>query len=333
MSADILREIEKSRFRQIYLFYGSDLTVSDEVIEQLKQKLLVPGLEMFDYDNFTAQDLGRSEGLSIPMLIQRINQPPVGAPRRLIVVRHLEQMNMKTLQEFIPALKAVPDSTTLVLVCSYDPNRHRELQRLFKENGLDKFLISVSGAPADRLVAQLQRWARAKGLELDQSAAALLIEIAGEDPNILKTEIEKFATALQSADRTGKPCRVNLDDIRNYASSTRIFELRDYVQQCLERNPALALATLRRLEDLGEEPKKIIGWLASALIDVLSVKLGLRSPASLWRCPRTAPQWWKVAELDFALQRLFKIDLSILQGHREVFSLLDIWTVTCCQRR
>lgn len=332
MLTKILKEIEFSRFRPVYLFYGSDLTVSDDVIARLKQKLLVPGLEMFDYDTINATEIGRSEGLSIPILVQRIKQPPVGALRRLVVVRHLEQMNAKLLSEFCQALNTVPDSTTVVVVCSYDQSRSRDFRRVFKETGVDHWLIPVPVARDDYLLLQVQNWAREKGLKIDRQASTMLVEIAGEDPLMLKGEIEKFATALKPWADPGN-CLVTVDVIRKYASSTRVFELRDYVRQCLERNVAAALSTLHRLELLGEEPKKIIGWLTHGLLDVLAVKLGVRSAGTLWRCPKTVLKWWEVEELDYALHRLFKIDVGILRGHREVFALLDIWTIICCRRR
>jgi DNA polymerase-3 subunit delta len=335
MSAEVLKEIESSRFRPVYLFYGPDLTISDEVIERLKQQLLVAGLESFDYDALSAGELGKSEGLSIPMLIQRIKQPPVAAVRRLIVVRHLEQLSGKLLIEFCQALANVPDTTSVVVVCGYDPARNRDLRRVFKDTGLEKWLISVSVARADYLITRVQRWAQEQGLEVDPKTASLLIEIAGDNPVMLKSEIDKFATALQTDARqkTRTPRRLTEELIRQYASSTRVFELRDYVTQCLERNATAALATLRRLELLGEEPKKIIGWLVPALLDLLAYKMGTLPADRRWRVPKTAPRLWQVAELDRALHRLFNIDVGILRGDREAFARLDIWTVSCCRRK
>ncbi|MGC8798136.1 MAG: DNA polymerase III subunit delta [candidate division WOR-3 bacterium] len=331
MSAAILKEIDASRFRPVYLFFGADLTVSDEVIERLKQKLLVPGLESFDYDHFSAAEIGKSEKLSIPLFVQRLRQPPVGAVRRLVVVRHLEQLSGKILSEFASALASVPDTTSVVVVCNADPGRTRDLRRLFRDAGLERWLIAVPGAHNAQLITEVQRWAKAQGLDIDPPTASLLIEIAGEDPVMLKSELEKLATALP-AGSGNEHYRLTPDLIRQYASSTRVFELRDYVSQCLERNATAALATLRRLELLGEEPKKIIGWLVPALLDLLAVKLGNRSASSLWRCPGTALRRWQVGELDSALHRLFRIDVSILRGNREIYALLDIWTLSCCRR-
>lgn len=330
MPAGVLGEIKQGRVRPVYIFLGADLTASDEVIDELKKRLLVPGLEVFDYESVNAGELGRSEGLSLPMFLQRLHQPPVAARRRLVVVRHLELLGVKLLEELGSGLKAVPDFVTVVLVGSGESTKVRELQRVLKEVGLAQWVIAAEGARADALLMQLERWARGLGLELDREAGMMLVEMVGEDPVLLKGEIEKLKTVLNPTGEAGSRVKVTVDCIREYASSTRVFELRDYVWQCLDRRPAAALSTLRRLEALGEEPKKIIGWLAPALIDLLAVKRGEMPPARLWRCSRSAPHKWQLEEIDRAVEELFLVDLGLLLGNREVFAMLDLWTVRCC---
>ncbi len=333
MPAEVLGEIRQGRVRPVYIFLGADLTVSDEAIDELKKRLLAPGLEVFDYESVNAGELGRSEGLSLPMFFQRLHQPPVAARRRLAVVRHLELLGSRLLEEFCTGLKAVPDFVTVVVIGSGEQSKIRELHRMFREAGLAQWVISTEGAHADSLLMEVERWARGAGLELGREAIMMLIEIAGEDPVLLKGELEKLKTALSPAGESENRVKVTVDCIRQYASSTRVFELRDYVWQCLDRRTAEALSTLRRLEVLGEEPKKIIGWLAPALLDLLAVKRGEMAPARLWRCSRNAPLKWQIEEIDRALEELFRVDLGLLLGNREVFAMLDLWTVRCCGGR
>ncbi len=333
MPAGVLDEIRQGRVRPVYIFLGADLTASDEVIEELKKMLLAPGLEVFDYESVNAGELGRSEGLALPVFLQRLHQPPVAARRRLVVVRHLELLGSRLLEEFCTGLKAVPDFVTVVVIGSGEQSKVRELQRMFREAGLAQWVIAAEGAHADALLIQVERWARGLGLELEREADMMLVEIAGEDPVLLKGELEKLKTALNPAGESGSRVKVTVDCIRQYVSSTRVFELRDYVWQCLDRRPAEALSTLRRLEALGEEPKKIIGWLAPALLDLLAVKRGEMAPTRLWRCSRNAPHKWQLEEIDRALEELFRVDLGLLLGNREVFAMLDLWTVRCCGSR
>uniref|UniRef100_A0A7C1NE19 DNA-directed DNA polymerase n=1 Tax=candidate division WOR-3 bacterium TaxID=2052148 RepID=A0A7C1NE19_UNCW3 len=333
MPAGVLDEIRQGRVRPVYIFLGADLTVSDEVVAELKKRLLAPGLEAFDYDSVNAGELGRSEGMSLPMFLQRLNQPPLAARRRLVVIRHLELLGNRLLEEFCAGLKAVPDFVTVVVVGSGEQSKIRELRRMFSEAGLTQWVIAAEGAHADSLLTQVECWAKGLGLELEREASMMLIEIAGEDPVMLKGEIEKLKTALNPAGESGSRVKVTVDCVRQYASSTRVFELRDYVWQCLDRRPAEALSTLRRLEALGEEPKKIIGWLAPALLDLLAVKRGEMAPVRLWRCSRNAPHKWQLEEIDRALEELFRVDLGLLLGNREVFAMLDLWTVRCCGAR
>ncbi len=322
----ILAEIKVGMFRPVYIFYGPDLMVSDEVIQLLREKLLRGGLEMFDYDLFNGGEIGKSDGVSVEFFVQRTNQPPVGSQRRLIVVRHLEQMGIRVLREFCSGLLKVPDFTTVVAVCGYERERDREFRSVFKETGVSKFVVAAKGARDETLRRQVQNWVRAAGLEIDDDAVGLLVAIVGEDSLTLKGEVDKFQTALDPG------ALITPEIVRQYASSTRIYELRDYVRCCVERNLVEALALLRRLEETGEEPKTIVSWLAYALLDVLAVKLKAKAQESLWRVSPTAVARWSVGGLDRALNELFAIDFNILQGHREPFALLEIWTVKCGSR-
>jgi DNA polymerase III delta subunit len=313
----IVSEIQAGKFRPVYILFASDPSQADDLIELLKDKLLTPGLEAFDYETISAGDIGRSDALSMEMVLQRTKQPPISAQRRLVVIRHLEEMDSKGLLDLCHGLLKVPDSTTLVAVCDYD----RKLSSVFQKAGVSKWVIALPAAKNQELRTQVRDWAERAGLTITADAIELLIEIAGESSTLLKGEIEKLATAL------GAPGEVTVETIRKYACSTRVFELRDYVRHCLDRNVRKSLPLLHRLEAAGAEPIMILAWLTYGLLDVLAVKSGLRTKRSLWRAGENAPDRWSTEMLKKALHKLYQINLEILRGYPEPFALLDIWTV------
>ncbi|MEO0069311.1 MAG: DNA polymerase III subunit delta [candidate division WOR-3 bacterium] len=314
--APVIAEIKAGRFRPVYIVLSPDPTAADGLIALLKERLLVSGLEAFDSETVQGGDIGKSEGLSVEMLLQRTKQPPVAAKRRLIIIRHLERLDKETLTNLGTGLQNVPDSTTVVALCDYD----RDLKKVLERCGLKKYLISLPGFKEDDLRAQVGAWAKKSGLEMTPEAIEMLIEIAGEDGAILKGEIGKLATAFEPGSR------VSIAAVKEYTSSTRVFELRDYVWHCLDRNAKKALTLLHKLEEAGEEPIRIIAWLTNALLDVLAVKKGVRSTDSLWRVSKEAPRRWSEESLNKALHKLYRINVDILKGYPEPFALLDIWT-------
>lgn len=314
--ATIIADIKVERLRPVYLVVSPDPTAADGLIALLKEKLLVPGLEAFDCETVHAGDIGKSEGLSVEILLQRTKQPPVAAKRRLFIIRHLERLDKETLITLCTGLQSVPDFTTVVALADYN----RDLNKVFEKTGLKKYVISLPAFKEDDLRAQVRDWAGKAGLEMTPEAIKMLIETAGDDNAILKGEIEKLATVL------GPNSKVTIDSIREYTSCTRVFELRDYVWHCLDRNTTKSLTFLHKLEDAGEEPIKIIAWLTNALLDVLAVKSGAMSKDSLWRSSKQAPGRWSEASLNKALHKLYNINVDILRGYPEPFALLDIWT-------
>ncbi len=313
----IIDSVRAENLRSLYIIASPDPSAADDLIALLKEKLLVPGLEAFDCETVNAGDIGKTEGVSVEILIQRTKQPPIASRRRLIIIRHLEKLDRDTLATLCTALANLPDSCVVVALTDYE----RALNALFQKSGVGKYFITLPHPNDEGLRAQVRRSAEKADLHLTPEAIEMLIEIAGDDSAILKSEIEKLATALEPNSK------VSLDSVRKYASSTRVFELRDYVWLCLDRNTKKALALLHKLEQAGEEPIKIIAWLTNALLDVLAVKSGIRSEDSLWRSSKQALRRWSEDRLEKALHKLYKINVLILRGYPEPFALLDIWTI------
>lgn len=318
MLSEILAEVAAGKFRPLYLLFGVDPVFTDELISRLKEKLLAPGLELFDYESINGDDI-RGDSAGIALVLQRVRQVPVASVRRLVLIRHLERLERKALERLGAGLAQLPDTTTVVAICAYS----RELTGVWKKAGLGEWVIAQrkSATGAAELARLINHWARANQLTFEPAAVTLLLEVAGEDTALLKGEVDKLATVL------GPGGRVTPELVRQYASSTKVFELREFVNLVAQRRVPLALRVLRRLEALGEEPITIIAWLTHALMDILRVKAGLMSPAALWRVPRDTPRLWTGTSLDRALNKLYQMNVAILQGYAEPFALLDMWTL------
>jgi len=317
---DILAQIERGQFQPVYVLFGGDVALAEELIAALKRQLLVPGLEPFDLETVHGSDIG-SEGRTVVELLQHSRQPPVGAQRRLMVIRGLEAVHREAAKELCAGLAQTPPSSVVVVTCAYE----QRWRQLFKDSGIAQWVVSMWPPTGPLLVPAVMRWARSLGLVLARDAAQLLIELAGAETLVLKSELEKLAT--NCGGRPTRPVSVTSTMVQQLVARSRLFDLYDYVDRVLDQDRAGALLILRRLSGWGESPMGIVAVLTNGLLNLLRAKLGLSPLGHLRRSSGQRLEKWDLAALDRSLHRLYGIARAVVQGHPEPFVLLDLFTM------
>jgi DNA polymerase-3 subunit delta len=288
--------MKRGNFAPVYILFGADSAAADELLRALKEALVQPGLEAFDYESVHADEL------EIPILLQHVRQPPVASKRRLVVVRGIEHLG-KSLKELFDGLAALPDACAVALTSDYDP----KLQKAIVGAGLGKFVVDLRQPGEAELSALIQRRAKELGISLEPRAVQLLLDVSGDGTTLLLGELEKLATAVDPGES------ITAEDVRKLAGQSREFELNEYVNLVGRRDSAGALAVLERLQDWGEEPVKITAWLATAF---------LRLVANQYSGER-----WDEKHVRLCLLQLYEINRDIISGHRESFVLLEMFTI------
>lgn len=294
----------------VYILFGADSAAADELLRALKEALVQPGMEAFDFESVHAGEL------EVPILLQHVRQPPVASKRRLVVARAIEQLSKGRSQsadrqapgakrqpagqlgELLAGLAALPNECAVALTCDYSG----PMQKAIAGAGLTRFVVDLRQPDSAELSALLHRRSKELGISLEPGAMRLLLDVSGEETTLLLGEIEKLATAVEPGDTIAE------DDVRRLAGQSREFELNEYVGRVVRRDSAGALAVLERLRNWGEEPVKIVGWLAGAFLG-RSVD---RDGDKLIR---------------LCLLQLYEINRDIISGHPEPFALLEMFTV------
>lgn len=303
----VLADIKRGRFASVYILFGADSAAADELLAALKQTLVQPGMEAFDFESVHADEL------EIPILLQHIRQPPVASKRRLVVVRGIDRLSKGRkkkdesdedqaeggqLGELLIGLAALPQGCAVALTCDWS----KPLQNALARTGLGKFVVDLRQPGAADLASLLHRRSKELGISLEPGAMQLLLDVSGDETTLLLSELEKLATAVEPGDS------ITAEDVRKLAGQSREFELNEYVNLVGRQNSAGALAVLERLRDWGEQPIKIVAWLAGAFLR-----------------RTTDPDEAKRARL--CLLQLYEINRDIISGHPEPFTLLETFTV------
>jgi DNA polymerase-3 subunit delta len=297
--AQVLADIKRGKFAPVYILFGADSAAADELLRALKAALVLPGLEGFDFESVHAEDL------DVTILLQHVRQPPVASKRRLVVVRGIDHLGKSPLKELLDGLVVLPEACAVALTCDYNLN----LQKALAGAGFGKFVVDLRQPGGAELSSLIQRRAKELGISLEPQAVQLLLDVAGDGTTLLMGELEKLATAVDPGDS------ITAEDVRRLAGQSREFELNEYVGRIGRRDGAGALAVLERLRDWGEEPVKIVVWLATPLLRQLA------------NHPRGEEEERAQAYIRRCLLQLYEINRDIISGHPEPFVLLETFTV------
>ncbi len=220
---------------------------------------------------------------------------------------------LSMLEEALPSL---PPWSTLIL-------RHRAPKANQRLAALCRRCGQVVDCQVDR--RRLPDWVRARaravGMTLAPTAAWLLVQICGEDPDLLATELEKISLAVGPGKAVGEP------EVREHAFAGRegTFALAD---AWAKRDLAGALARLARLLAQGHDPVRLLGTLAWQVRSLLYWHYlhaeGVTSSAAVATALETSPagvkaigsraRGFQVGELEKALRRLAEVDFRLKTG-------------------
>jgi DNA polymerase-3 subunit delta len=198
-----------SELKPVYLIAGSDRPKIRVALERLRNRFDDGAVEVL-----AAADHGAEDAIAACNALGLF-----GGQRRLVIVEEVEEWKAPEAKVVAEYLKDPAPETVLALVAT----------EIKKESALAKACakagdVLVYDAPRKRdLPAWIANQFEQLGASVDRDAARLLIEMVGEDPDQLRSEIEKLATWAG-----GEP--VTEADVRLLAATsaeTSVFELTD----------------------------------------------------------------------------------------------------------
>jgi DNA polymerase-3 subunit delta len=177
--------------------------------------------------------------------------PWVGA-RRLVVARGVEALGVKQ-GGALTAYAGAPNPTTVLLLLA---GELLQAGHWLARPGSGVTVVAVPRPGRGRpLIGWLQARARAAGVDLGEAAAALLIDLTGEELSRLASELDKAATAAGQG-------RIGVDDVRAVVGEHRVRHLFDLGDAVARRETGPALSLLESLLGSGEDAVRLVAALA-----------------------------------------------------------------------
>ncbi|MEM1367485.1 MAG: DNA polymerase III subunit delta [Cyanobacteria bacterium P01_H01_bin.15] len=237
----------------VYLYWGEDDFAIERAVAQIRQQVIDPQWEQFNFDKFTD-----SNGDSAISALNQAVTPPFGMGGRLVWLTDTQIANHcaeRVLAELERTLPAIPANVTLLLTTFKKIDKRLKSTKLLQKYAEIKEFGLIPPWKPDLLLKQTQQAARDVGVKLTPAALELLAESVGNQSRQLWNELEKLALF---ADSQSGPLDVrDVERLVNATSQTSL-QLAKFIcrgdvnysllilQQLLNRNePALKIvATL-----------------------------------------------------------------------------------------
>lgn len=235
---DVFRGIRKGEIPQVLYLFGPENALKEELLGELVDRVVEPGLRDFNYDIRSAKGL---EPDAVEALCATL---PMMADRRLVVIRDVEEWGKRARAKsaVLKYLERPVAETVLVLVQGApDPGRERESG---PDSDLTKLAVSVEveRLPLNRAEKWLARVAVERGVTLEPDAISHLIRAVDGDLSTARTELEKLASASEGGAVTVAQVAAMLG-IRHGETQY------DWVKAVLEGDTARAAAVLPHILD------------------------------------------------------------------------------------
>ncbi len=331
----VVRQLERAEFLPVYYLTGEEETLQEEFIENLVNAALDPSARDFNLDVRQAAEL------SVEDFHTLVETVPVFAPRRVVVIKEIEQWRKNSkLWEALYRYADSPSPTTVLVVTQGggekpDPRLVRAAAHLELE--------PLSG---EELAVWVEHKAADLGLRLERGAIRHLLAVAGSDMAQLKAELDKLAAAFGSDQTVGE------DDVSRLVGVRRGETVDDWCRAAITRDtvralelidvvlPQAGVSGVRMVTALGQE---LVGLrLARSLLErglaggrlrgALFQALRTHRPKGLGDWQLAAERWsdavelWSAAELDAAIRATYDADRALksttVSGDRAVLGNL-----------
>lgn len=238
----LLRSLEAKQIQSVYVLYGDEVFLVDEMLKSIVEQALDGGARDFNLDTYYG-----SEG-DVTSIRDAVEMLPMMTPKRVVIVKDVDRLSAKDLESLQPIVESPIESTVLILVGEKVDLRKKFFKIIEKTGALVKF---------DRLqehvvIQWIHHLGQRHGKRLENDAAILLLQMVGPSLMDLNNEVLKLAQYVGARDP------VLRSDVESIVSQSRMESVFGLTNAIGERDKAKALTFLAQLLDHGESEVGIL---------------------------------------------------------------------------
>jgi DNA polymerase-3 subunit delta len=263
-----IREIRQKRFSPVYVLYGTETFLAEELIKLAQREMIDPTYADLNVSQYDCTET------SLTDILQDAETLPFLAEHRMVVARQAYFLTGAK-----PAVKVESDPDALLSYLAHPPSYtslflHVEADKLDERKKLVKALqekaVVIPFLPLRD--ADLYGWVERRAVhyqaKIERPQAMKLVERTGSDLRLLDKELEKLALYAG-----GNGAVITDQMIEKLASRTLEQDVFALVEDVVAGRLESAFRTLYDCMKLGEEPIKLLALLARQFRLLLQVKI------------------------------------------------------------
>ncbi len=251
-----VREMEAGRIAPVYLFEGKEDYLKEKALKKLKERIILPDYEDFNYERLSALNLPANQ------IMESVSTLPFKGKGRVVIVDAVDKWSEKDQRTLASYLKNPVKSSCLVcLAGKFD--RRRKLYQEFKKNGK---IVSFYPLWDEEIIDWIQGRIKKEGKEITPEASIYLKERTENDLQNLNQEIEKLIIFTHPAHLIKKE---DVEKVVGEGKGPGVFDLMGALR---EKDLVRALLILSQLLERGEQPLRIHSLIVHEIRRLLRIK-------------------------------------------------------------
>jgi DNA polymerase-3 subunit delta len=237
--------IKKRKFKPVYYFFGEDSYNLSSTLYTLEESFKPLLLSEFDKETIYSEDRSITDILGLATAF------PFGSEKKLIIVKEAEKIkDKKPLKDY-----ASSPAEFTVIAFFHNGSITNLNTEPFKTLDAKNFLFEAKELKGKNLIDWLISEAEDKGKKLAEENAQVLVDIVGENRNMLEDQLEKICVFLN------KEKEITIESIQQVSSELRQFNIFDLQNAIGLKDKVKAMTVATNLLENGAEPTFIITML------------------------------------------------------------------------
>jgi DNA polymerase-3 subunit delta len=253
-------QIKQGSLAPVYLIYGEEKYLHDELIDRIIDISLDSGTKDFNFDLFYASET------SVDRIINVARSFPMMAERRVVVVKDIQQLKTTELKYLADYVSRPSKSSCLILALPERKKTGKWFGLIFN----NALTIDCRKLYDNEIPGWVEGYLQSRKLEIEKEAVQLLQAQVGNSLLDLVNELEKVQINIHP--RT----KITLEDVQNVTSISKQFNIFELCNAVGEKNFPRAIAILIKLLEQGESPTGMIIQLMRHLVNLMKINENIR---------------------------------------------------------
>ncbi|ABR49197.1 DNA polymerase III, delta subunit [Alkaliphilus metalliredigens QYMF] len=269
---EIVASINKNQIENLYLLYGEESYLMENIAQKLKKKVVSSGFEELNFSYFEGKDI------TVEKLIDACETLPFMAEEKLVLIKNFDafQGKRKSIseveeEELIHYIAKLPRTTCLVFYGTTSVDSRKKIVKAVKKHGKHYEFQKLKELELEKWISKKLKQATKTIERRELSLLTANLDYLGRNTNQslydVDNEINKLVAFMGKEERV---IHTHIEAIMTNNLQNDIFKLLDAIGN---RNGREALRRLHQMVTEGEPIMRVLFTMSNQIKNILSIKL------------------------------------------------------------